>query len=87
MSPATWNPEKSSLTANPIVNPIRNSLPIPATTKTGSAGRLGNWMIGARTSPNIVTSPAFTGVGIVRVFRMGNTLMMPAIRTSRMEKA
>ena len=36
---------------------------------------------------NTVTCAAFTGMGIVRVFRMGKTLIMPAIRTSRMEKA
>ena len=36
-------------------------------------------MIGARTSPSIVTTPPLTGIRMVNVFRMGNTLMMPAI--------
>lgn len=37
--------------------------------------------------PSVATSPVLTGIGIVRVLRIGKTLTMPAIRTSRMEKA
>ena len=85
MSPATWNPGKEQPDRQPDRQPDQNSLPIPATTKTGSVGRLGNWMIGARTSPNIVTSPALTGIGNGQRVQNGNTLMMPADPTSRME--